>query len=254
MADPNRLPTAPTSPTPLWVISLFVSLTELVTGYAVTRATGDVQVALTAFAIAFPSVIALAFFLVLWFKNYVFWPPSEFSGAVDVTRYVEAMQRRTIDQQRIHLIIREAVATALDQTKETTVSELITGDADRAVEKVTQAALAKVDASIVSVKTETLPGSAGEVLAIPYETNLPIQSVLDDIWFAISDVVPAYSYGKAWVIRDIHSKHIYDVGRTWARRNGFKEDKRSLINVGIVPGAELEVVPAPRSRSALDAA
>lgn len=246
MADGNRLSTAPTSPTPLWVISLFVSLTELITGYAVTQATGGVQVALTAFAIAFPTVIALGFFLVLWFKNYVFWPPSEFGGSVDVSRYVEAMQRRTIDQVRIHQIVRDAVTTAVAQTKAVVAQELAAEDTVKAVDQVTQAALTKVDQSIISVKTATLPGSSGEVLAIPYQLDRPVHSVLDDIWFTISDVVPAYSYGKTWVIRDAKTHRVFDVGRQWAQRNGFKDDKRPLSEVGIEPGAELEVVQAGR--------
>ena len=52
--------------TPLWVISLFVSLTEAVLGIAETKTTGGVQLALTVFVIAFPSIIAGAFFAVLW--------------------------------------------------------------------------------------------------------------------------------------------------------------------------------------------
>ncbi|MBU8921692.1 MAG: hypothetical protein KOO63_07710 [Bacteroidales bacterium] len=80
--------------TPLWVISLFLSLTEVVTGIAVTQATGNVQVALTVFAIAFPSVVAIAFFLILWFRPYVLYPPTEFGTTVDVGTYVRAMTNK----------------------------------------------------------------------------------------------------------------------------------------------------------------
>lgn len=80
--------------TPLWVISLFVSLTEVVTGLALTRASGPVQVALTTFVIGFPLLVASAFFLILWFRPYVFYPPTEFSSAVDVSAYVRAMSNK----------------------------------------------------------------------------------------------------------------------------------------------------------------
>jgi hypothetical protein len=40
--------------TPLWVLSLFVSLTEVIVGLAVTKAVDGVQVALRAFVIGFP--------------------------------------------------------------------------------------------------------------------------------------------------------------------------------------------------------
>lgn len=77
--------------TPLWVISLFVSLTEVVAGLAVGQATGLPQAALVAFVIAFPLLVAAAFFAVLWRKPYVFYPPSEFGSGVAVADYVEAM-------------------------------------------------------------------------------------------------------------------------------------------------------------------
>jgi CheY-like chemotaxis protein len=81
------------SATPLWVISLFVSLTEVITGVAATQITGNLQEALIVFVIAFPLFIASAFFIILWHKPYVFYPPTEFKG-VDVNEFVEAMQRK----------------------------------------------------------------------------------------------------------------------------------------------------------------
>ena len=51
--------------TPLWIIALFVSLTEAVLGVAVTQTTTEIQVALTAFVIGFPVLIAGAFFIIL---------------------------------------------------------------------------------------------------------------------------------------------------------------------------------------------
>jgi len=77
--------------TPLWVISLFISLTEVVTGIAATQTTGGVQVALTAFVIVFPLIIATMFFLFLWFKPQNFYPPFQYEG-VDITTYVAGLR------------------------------------------------------------------------------------------------------------------------------------------------------------------
>lgn len=77
--------------TPLWVIALFLSLTELVAGIAVTQASGGVQVALTTFVIAFPLLVAAAFFIVLWSRPFVLYPPTEFGAETDVKTYVQAM-------------------------------------------------------------------------------------------------------------------------------------------------------------------
>jgi hypothetical protein len=64
--------------TPLWVISLFLSLTETVVGIGVIQTVGAIQIALTAFVIIFPLLIAVGFFLILWNRPYVFYSPSEY--------------------------------------------------------------------------------------------------------------------------------------------------------------------------------
>lgn len=83
--------TTPSKITPLWIIASFVSFTEVVLGVAVMQVDGGVQVALTAFVIIFPLLVASAFFLVLWFKTGVFYPPSEY-GDMDPAKYVSAMR------------------------------------------------------------------------------------------------------------------------------------------------------------------
>ena len=73
--------------TPLWIISLFLGLTEAVLGVAVVQVSGGIQIALTAFVIAFPLLIALAFFAILWSRPWVFYAPSEYGGT-DPTQFV----------------------------------------------------------------------------------------------------------------------------------------------------------------------
>ena len=77
--------------TPLRVISVFLSLCEVVAGLAVTQASGGVQVTLTVFVVSFPVLVAAAFFAILWKKPYVFYPPTEFGGATNVSEYVRAL-------------------------------------------------------------------------------------------------------------------------------------------------------------------
>jgi len=81
----------PSKITPLWIIASFVSFTEVVLGIAVTQVDGGIQIALTAFVITFPLLVASAFFLILWFKTGVFYPPSEY-GNTDPMKYVSAMK------------------------------------------------------------------------------------------------------------------------------------------------------------------
>lgn len=77
--------------TPLGIVAAFLSLTETVLGFALTRVAGSVQVALTIFVIAFPLLIAAAFFYVLWNRAYVFYAPSEY-GNVNPSDFMSAMR------------------------------------------------------------------------------------------------------------------------------------------------------------------
>jgi hypothetical protein len=77
-------------PTPLWVIAFFVSTAETVLGIAVTHTNGGVQVALAAFVIAFPALVAGAFFAILWFRPHHFYAPSEYGSRVGPREFAEA--------------------------------------------------------------------------------------------------------------------------------------------------------------------
>jgi tetratricopeptide (TPR) repeat protein len=92
------------SPTPLRIIALFVSLTEAVAGLALVNTSGGIQVALTAFVAVFPVLVAAAFFLTLWYRNYVFYPPSDFGDDTDVAKYVGAMRPQEYISTTVQLV------------------------------------------------------------------------------------------------------------------------------------------------------
>jgi hypothetical protein len=79
------------APTPLWVIALFVSTAETVSGIAVTHTSGGVQVSLAAFVIAFPLLVAAAFFAILWFRPHHFYAPSEYGSRVGPREFIDAL-------------------------------------------------------------------------------------------------------------------------------------------------------------------
>lgn len=82
---------------PLWVVAAFVTLTEVTLGVAITQVTGGVQVALTVFVMLFASVIAGAFFMILWHRPYVFYSPSDFDGTTPKD-FIEAMRQGIPDR------------------------------------------------------------------------------------------------------------------------------------------------------------
>jgi hypothetical protein len=78
--------------TPLWIIAIFLLLSETIVtlGVAVTR--DKIQLILTIFACIFPILIFAMFFLILWFKPYVFYAPKEYRNGVDAKNYIDALR------------------------------------------------------------------------------------------------------------------------------------------------------------------
>ena len=97
------------SMTPLWVISLFLTLTETMLGVGVIQTNGGIQVALTVFVLAFPLLVACAFFGILWFKPYVLYSPYEFGSAADAATFIDAISR---DAKKIQEKVTQATAAA----------------------------------------------------------------------------------------------------------------------------------------------
>lgn len=71
--------------TPLGIVATFVTLTEAVLGLALTQVSGGVQIALTVFLIVYAFLTAGSFFLILWFRPYVYYSPSEFENSDPAT-------------------------------------------------------------------------------------------------------------------------------------------------------------------------
>src|SRR5579872_1497865 len=77
--------------TPLTIIASLLGLCDLVAGIAATQIKeGWSHSALILFTVLFPVVVAVGFFFILWKKNYVLYPPSEYGG--DPRSFVEAMK------------------------------------------------------------------------------------------------------------------------------------------------------------------
>lgn len=240
--------------TPLWIIALFVSLTETIVGLAVTRSSGAVQLSLTIFSIAFPALVAGAFFLILWHRPHVFYSPSEFQGR-DVAQYVDAMlRRRPAEGTQMYDMIRESVQSALasQETVDLLTKSLTPGAANskakvvKALESIAATTVQKIDDSNFLVVDLTPLGEPRQP-RFAYVPRQQVNHFLDTVYFAIneiSQVVPPYTYEDLWTLRDHKTGKVFkDIGRDWARSKGLKEDTRLLSEVGIFPGMLLEAIP-----------
>lgn len=235
MPDLGRDP--PRVLSPLWVISLFLGLSEAAVTIAVTQAHGWIQSLLSIFAVAFPTVVAAAFFLILWYDNKILYAPGEFAAGTTVTEYAEAMTRHAPRGLRV---VQDAL---LDKVSEE-LKALGTPEEQRA--KILDAAGNAAKGTVIVVDTATFAVTAQDRFAeVPVEPTTTVEELTDTVYFALSERVAPYTYGTAWLLRDDATDHVYkEIGTTYARRKLHSyHDRRPLAEVGIKPGAKLTVVP-----------
>jgi|GEM_PF-4271975 len=97
----------------------------------------------------------------------------------------------------------------------------------------------------IIVKLKDIPGAKHEDLVFSDKSFSAVADFLKAVYTKIKDLVPVYSYGKNWVLRDIKTGRIPNIGSYWVRQNtksNSPEDKRSLKEAGILAGMSFEVV------------
>lgn len=243
--------------TPLWVISLFVSLSETVTTIAVTQATGNIKVALTSFVIVFPVLVGSAFFAILWARPYVLYPPTEFGGQTDVTKFVDAMRRRDETDAKTMTLLRSAVDGAFASPQIVARVEQTLKSGEQLSEKKLETILkdagrqawSSLEKNFITVDPTPIVGSGEGVRQVPYDPDQLVSYFLDDVWFSLLGKIPSYTYGDLWIVRDPTSGfELREAGRKWARKHGENEDLRTLREVGIQPGMRLETIRLKKER------
>jgi len=254
MNEPNRTELEKRAITPLWVISLFVSLSETVLGIAVTQTSGNIQAALTAFVIGFPLLIAGAFFVILWNRPEVLYAPTEYGKETDVTSFAKAMRRKPLEEQRLYLEIQGVLKETTDQIKATLSEAVGKRDDDELVSRILDTAASQAvekirEVGFLTLDSRPLLGREGKVWQVPYDQYGSVSALLDDIWFSIG-TLPAFTYNKKWILRDPTSSLVFDkMGTKWAEDRGWTTDARRLEEVGIRPGMILEITPLDRKGS-----
>lgn len=97
--------------------------------------------------------------------------------------------------------------------------------------------------AFLTINSCPLLGQAGAIWRAPYGQYRTVAALLNDIWSAMGKL-PPYSYRKQWLLRDQASGALYhEIGTPPSHDGATEADERSLLEVGIVPGMTLEVVP-----------
>ncbi|MFF2809668.1 hypothetical protein ACFVT2_21340 [Streptomyces sp. NPDC058000] len=217
---------------PLWIISLFLGLSETTAGVVAALASGWVQGALALFAIVFPILVSGAFFTILWRKPEVLYAPGDFPEHVSVRTYVDGMRRGSERQVEVlEEVVRETLESVLPSflsdkatPAETVqlVSEAIASAHDGIASRVLTVDLSAVDESILQAQ-------------FPLPEGATVSDFLDRLWTTLRDFVEPYTYGTHWVLIDRKAGRVLnDIGTLWAKNNlGSDGDERPLKDAGI---------------------
>jgi hypothetical protein len=240
MSEPNPSRQFPRVLNPLWIVSLFLGLSEVTAGLALTQSSGWIQGLLAVFAVAFPATVAAIFFSILWRKHFVLYAPGDFSESTPVDAYMSAMNFRPVagNSETMEEVVRIAVSSVIPQLAATGISE---EQKDSAVEQAVDVArdeLARkwVDVDItaaVRYRARVWTDDIQHVARISATGQSGVDKFLNWVWYAMQGAVPAHTYGAVWILCDASGNAFKDMGTRWAKSQGRKRDLRTLNEVGI---------------------
>lgn len=256
---------------PIGVIGGFAGLAEVAIVAAVTRTENGQQWALIVLAAAVFFYVATWFFWILWNRNWVLYPPREYSGEVGVRDYVGAMLRHT-DPTANAEMVKSSIADVLKSSEfiQAVVQSLPpTGSAPEMEQTREAVTRSLIDAAPIAVEIYAernflnfeFIGAWEQMSPEDRSITLPYTVLGNDaiamLYLLARIALSASQESDALRMRDF----VFHYGKTWAVRNkatgapfhelldlvtryraGLLPHPVGLHVVGIQPGMALEVV------------
>lgn len=234
---------------PLGVICVFFGLVELGLAYSSGVSDGVVQIAILIFMGLFAIGIAATFFVFLWCRNWVFYPPSEFGGAT-VQTYVNAMRGDGLDITQIasnSLTRAFADSTWLDNLGLERLPKDERKDfVDGLLQKLQDRVIAGVEESVIRIDPRPIKGKHSTEWEEPYDPEMPVERLINRIWLQLQPFAP-YPYGTSWILKDTTTGKTFDNIEisTAGEWQGGTRDIKTVGEAGFKGGMALEVVHKP---------
>lgn len=225
---------------PLWIISLFLTVSELAAGTAATQTQGWLQAVLVLFSVAFPVGVASAFFAILVQRPYVLYAPKDYSKNPSVRDFVNALNTsRNRSVENMEASIRSAMAEVIPKMLDAKISAL---SKDLIVAEAIESAREDFRHRFVEISYSQMDHDVASV-QVPVGEDTVVQEFLNEAWSFAPEWIPPYTYGDKWLLVDQGKNRSYrTMGALWARRNGKKSDDRLLYSTGISAGDILHAV------------
>ncbi|MFK4147063.1 hypothetical protein [Streptomyces sp. NPDC004065] len=231
---------APRVLNPLWIIALFLGLSETTVGIAAAQSSGWVQGLLAVFAVVFPVLVSTAFFIILWQRPEVLYAPGDFPEHVSIGTYVDSMRRRSApapDPDTIQAVVTDMLRTVLPPALDST------SDSSSVLEQTLDNASRVLAERTLTVDVSAITETPGDLFQCTVFSTQTVSNFLDSLWTYLREFVPPFRYGRDWVLLDEESSAtLRNLGSFWAARNGTEEDYRLLSGVGITPLSKLSAV------------
>jgi hypothetical protein len=235
---------SPRNLNPIWVISLFLTLSEVTIGAVATQLSGWIQGLLAIFAVTFPAGVAAAFFFVVWHRPYVLYAPRDYTKNASLPSFVEAM---TIAQRNRNRAIEEAVRATAETLIEKHLTDLPSQQVTTNVKEAVQEAHERFERLQVFVDSSAVARRYGDPVpksvAITAFDDTTMQEFLDELWAKLYPAFAPYTYGDQWILENVGTRKRFPSTRTSSTSHDPSlGDNRYLREVDIEPGDSLRIV------------
>lgn len=219
---------APATASPLWVIALFIALSEATAGIAAITTDGAARLIFACFAVAFPTVVFAVFVWLLVKHAPNLYAPRQYSSEITPEIYRVGISRSNS----------ELLARAVGATLAPLLEGVSDGKAsDDVREQVARRFEVAIEQSSVAVTLTPPLSLRHEELQIPVTSHTTVRWLLDSIYYALRPALKPYSYGRSWLLVDDNGVEYADMGTRW-----MEPDERLITELGIHPGTHLTVV------------
>jgi hypothetical protein len=228
------------NPSPLWIIALFIALSEAMAGIAAIATSGTTRLIFAIFAVAFPLLVLTIFVWLLLAHPANLYSPQQYTANTTIQKYAEVLSR---ERRASAVVLKEAASEAsalIAVDHGAPQSDERRDEVARNIERIVEESRVKIDRSAI------LPGA--DPIEIPVTSGTTVDELLDSVYFSISGAVKPFTYNKAWVLADADRPR-FDIGTQWAKSEGWQRDSRTLAAAGIAPGSTLFAMPQTASEA-----
>lgn len=218
--------------TPLGLITVFISFTEVIFGISIINTTGITRILSIIFSFFFSSGVAAIFFFILWHKPVNLFGPRDYSDEQIFLKVIGTKEAILNDKTRLLEKLSENIKENIEDEK---IKDTI--------EKISEKYIDEIKNSMLNISYSEYSGNSNDDLEIQYNASSDFDDLTNIVYYGRTYFKP-YTYGFDWVLREKESKKIFKHARmiTKANPGEYVRDTRSLDDMGILPGMTLEVI------------